>query len=99
MASAVQAKADPRSLHVCVSPRPMISPTSNTATPPTAAKPFSTFDRTHLLRSSAASLAILCGIVSCHAALAFHAIAAKTLWFDEGASVGIARLDSYNFLR
>lgn len=49
--------------------------------------------------SRTASYAILLGILLCHAALSFHAIAAKTFWFDEGMSVGIARLDFYNFLR
>ena len=43
--------------------------------------------------------AILLGILLTHAALSFHAIAAKTFWFDEGMTVGIARLDFYNFLR
>jgi len=41
----------------------------------------------------------LCGILICHAVFSFHALAAKTFWFDEGMSVGIARLDFYNFLR
>lgn len=77
----------------------MTPSTSNTASSPSAAKPVSEFDGPHSPRSSGASLVILCAIVSCHAALAFHAIAAKTFWFDEGASVGIARLDAYNFLR
>jgi mannosyltransferase len=31
--------------------------------------------------------------------LRFHALAAKTFWFDEGVSIGIARLDWYNFGR
>jgi hypothetical protein len=33
------------------------------------------------------------------ALLRFHALAAKTFWFDEGVSVGIAGLDWYNFVR
>ena len=31
--------------------------------------------------------------------LRFHDLAAKTFWFDEGVSVGIARLDWYDFAR
>jgi mannosyltransferase len=31
--------------------------------------------------------------------LRFHILTAKSFWFDEGASVGIARLDWYNFAR
>ena len=45
------------------------------------------------------SSVVLLGILCAHAVLAFHALAAKTFWFDEGMSVGIARLDFYNFLR
>ena len=41
----------------------------------------------------------LLAILGSHAALSFHALAAKTFWFDEGVSVGIARLDWYNFMR
>jgi mannosyltransferase len=33
------------------------------------------------------------------AILRFHNLAARTFWFDEGVSVGIARLDWYNFGR
>ena len=33
------------------------------------------------------------------AALRFHALDRKSFWFDEGASVAIARLDWYNFIR
>jgi len=33
------------------------------------------------------------------AVLRLHALTVKSFWFDEGASVGIARLDWYNFLR
>jgi 4-amino-4-deoxy-L-arabinose transferase-like glycosyltransferase len=33
------------------------------------------------------------------AGLRFHALTVKSLWFDEGVSVGIARLDWYNFVR
>ena len=42
-------------------------------------------------------LLILITIVA--ASLRFHALAAKTFWFDEGVSVGIARLDGYDFAR
>lgn len=49
--------------------------------------------------SRTTSYFILFGILLCHAVLSFHAIAAKTFWFDEGMSIGIARLDFYNFLR
>lgn len=49
--------------------------------------------------SRTTSYVILIGILLCHAALSFHALVAKTFWFDEGMSVGIARLDCYNFLR
>ena len=38
-------------------------------------------------------------ITTAAAVLRFHALAAKTLWFDEGVSVAIARLDWHNFLR
>ena len=38
-------------------------------------------------------------MVASAAALRFHDLAAKTFWFDEGVSVGIARLNAYNFLR
>src|SRR5271167_1006990 len=38
-------------------------------------------------------------MVASATALRFHDLAAKTFWFDEGVSVGIARLDAYNFLR
>jgi 4-amino-4-deoxy-L-arabinose transferase-like glycosyltransferase len=33
------------------------------------------------------------------AVLRLHALTAKSFWFDEGVSVGIARLDWYNFVR
>lgn len=49
--------------------------------------------------SRTTSYVILFGILLCHSALSFHALAAKTFWFDEGMSVGIVRLDFYNFLR
>ena len=42
---------------------------------------------------------ILLAILLWHAVLCFHALASRTFWFDEGVSVGIARLDFYNFLR
>jgi mannosyltransferase len=44
-------------------------------------------------------LGILALIAAFAAFLRFHALAAKTFWFDEGVSVGIARLDWYNFGR
>ena len=40
---------------------------------------------------------VVCTIVA--AWLQLHAIAAKSLWFDEGTSIAIARLDWFNFLR
>jgi mannosyltransferase len=49
--------------------------------------------------SRTTSYVVLGGILVCHAALSFHALAAKTFWFDEGVSVGIVRLDFYNLLR
>jgi len=42
---------------------------------------------------------ILAFITAFATVLRFHALAAKTFWFDEGVSVGIARLDWYNFGR
>jgi mannosyltransferase len=42
---------------------------------------------------------VLILIVAGAAWLRFHAIAAKSFWVDEGASVAIARMDWYNFLR
>jgi mannosyltransferase len=44
-------------------------------------------------------LASLTSVVAFAAVLRFHALAAKTFWFDEGVSVGIARLDWDNFGR
>ena len=41
----------------------------------------------------------LTAITAMGAALRFHILTAKSFWFDEGASVGIARLDWYNFVR
>jgi len=38
-------------------------------------------------------------ITAVSAILCFHALAAKTFWFDEGVSVAIARLDWSNFIR
>jgi len=49
--------------------------------------------------SRTSSYGILLGILLAHIVLSSHAIAAKTFWFDEGVSIGIARLDFYNFLR
>ena len=64
-----------------------------------AAKPVSIPAPSRSVLVSNASVAGLCGILICHAVLSFHALSAKTFWFDEGMSVGIARLDFYNFLR
>jgi mannosyltransferase len=49
--------------------------------------------------SSAFALGILAAITAGGALLRFHALAAKTFWFDEGVSVGIAGLDWRNFVR
>jgi mannosyltransferase len=50
-------------------------------------------------RASPLELSLLAGIAALAAGLRFHALGGKSLWFDEGVSVAIARLDSYNFLR
>jgi mannosyltransferase len=42
---------------------------------------------------------VLIAITAAAAWLRFHAIAAKSFWIDEGASVAIARMDWHNFLR
>jgi mannosyltransferase len=44
-------------------------------------------------------LGILTLITAFAAMIRLHALAAKTFWFDEGVSIGIARLDWYNFGR
>jgi mannosyltransferase len=44
-------------------------------------------------------LSLLLLIAGIAAILRFHALAAKSFWFDEGVSVAIARLDWYNFAR
>jgi uncharacterized membrane protein len=44
-------------------------------------------------------LSILAVVTAAGAVLRFHALAIKTFWFDEALSVGIARLDWYNFVR
>jgi len=49
--------------------------------------------------SSPLELSLLALITGVAAALRFHALAAKSFWFDEGVSVAIARLDWYNFVR
>jgi mannosyltransferase len=49
--------------------------------------------------SSPLELSLLALIVAFAASLRFHALAAKSFWFDEGVSVAIARLDWYNFAR
>ncbi len=50
-------------------------------------------------RASPLELSLLAGITGLAAVLRFHSLAAKSLWFDEGVSVAIARLDAYNFVR
>jgi mannosyltransferase len=50
-------------------------------------------------RSSALDMGILAAITVIGAFLRFHTLATKTFWFDEGMSVGIARLDWVNFAR
>jgi uncharacterized membrane protein len=42
---------------------------------------------------------ILALITAAAAVLRFHALTVKSFWIDEGVSVGIARMDGYNFLR
>jgi mannosyltransferase len=42
---------------------------------------------------------VLALITVAAAVLRFHLLTVKSFWFDEGASVGIARLDGYNFIR
>jgi 4-amino-4-deoxy-L-arabinose transferase-like glycosyltransferase len=42
------------------------------------------------------TLAVITAVV---ALLRFHALAARSFWFDEGVSVAIARLNWYNFVR
>lgn len=49
--------------------------------------------------SSFPDLSILAAITVAAAVLRFHDLTAKSFWFDEGVSVGIARLDWYNFVR
>ncbi len=49
--------------------------------------------------SSVLIIALLAAITAAGAVLRFHILTAKSFWFDEGASVGIARLDWYNFVR
>ena len=41
----------------------------------------------------------LAALIAIAAWLQFHALAAKSFWFDEGVSVEVARLDWYNFVR
>ena len=48
---------------------------------------------------SSLELGWLALIASLAALLRFHALAAKSFWFDEGVSAAIARLDWYNFAR
>jgi hypothetical protein len=43
--------------------------------------------------------ALVAMISALGAALRFHDLGRRSLWFDEGVSVGIARLDWYNFAR
>src|ERR1700690_534195 len=49
--------------------------------------------------SSTLELSLLVLITVLAGVLRFHSLAAKSFWFDEGASVAIARLDWYNFAR
>src|SRR5438552_18584076 len=42
---------------------------------------------------------MLAAVTAAGAVLRFHILTAKSFWFDEGASVGIVRLDWYNFVR
>jgi mannosyltransferase len=49
--------------------------------------------------SSPLQLSLLAVIAVFAAVLRFHALAAKSFWFDEGVGVAIARLDWYNFVR
>jgi uncharacterized membrane protein len=49
--------------------------------------------------SSPLELGTLAVITAVASVLRFHALAAKSFWFDEGVSVAIARLDWYNFAR
>ena len=49
--------------------------------------------------STPLQLSLLALITGLAAVLRFHALAAKSFWFDEGVSVAIARLDWYNFAR
>jgi mannosyltransferase len=57
-------------------------------------------DRTFFPREPLLLIASVLGLITVAAAvLRFHLLTVKSFWFDEGASVGIARLDWYNFLR
>ncbi len=49
--------------------------------------------------ASPLDLCLLAGITGVAAVLRFHSLGSKSLWFDEGVSVAIARLDGYNFVR
>jgi mannosyltransferase len=51
------------------------------------------------LSSRHADRLYLAALVVIAAWLQFHALSAKSFWFDEGVSVELARLDGYNFLR
>jgi mannosyltransferase len=53
----------------------------------------------HQAASSPLELGLLVLIAGLAVVLRFHALAAKSFWFDEGVSVAIARLDWYNFAR
>jgi len=50
-------------------------------------------------RPRSIDLGIVCIITVIAAALRFHALAARPFWFDEGISVGIAKLDWASFAR
>ncbi|MBZ5706749.1 MAG: glycosyltransferase family 39 protein [Acidobacteriia bacterium] len=49
--------------------------------------------------SALLDLGALALITAAAALLRFHAITAKSFWFDEGVSVAVARLDWWNFVR
>jgi mannosyltransferase len=59
----------------------------------------SSISRTPERTSSPLELSLLALLAGLTAFLRFHALAAKSFWFDEGVSVAIARLDWYNFER
>lgn len=70
---------------------------SNAVHPPSVGQPSGL--RPPQRRASALELGLLATITGLAAVLRFHSLGAKAFWFDEGASVAIARLDGYNFVR